>query len=250
MQSQGGLKMELIGVLCVVGSVVIVAAIVGLVVWITRAAASGGRMIALEEAADSGDLAAVKTLVSKGVDIDTTNDQGKTPLHTAIESDHPEIALFLIEKGADVHKKSQGDDFTPLHYATQGVFLDVVEALLQHGADVNAVANSEFVRGFTPLHGIASNTAMRVLRILSKEQVFEIEDEVDIARRLLAAGADPKAVYRSSDKSRTALEAAAIQGRAEVCRVLLEAGADPDIVVDSGTNGDAIERLLSTYRRG
>jgi ankyrin repeat protein len=243
--------MELMGVICVVGSVVILAAIVGVVVWLIKASASGGKMIALEEAAQSGDLSTVKTLVSKNVNVETTNDDGKTPLHTSIESDHADIAMFLIENGAEIHARSQVDDFTPLHYATSGVHLDIVRMLIRRGADVNAVANSEFVKGFTPLHGIASHTAIRVIRILTNENLSEIEDEAAIVRELLNADADATAVYSRDDGTPcTALEAAANQGRVEVCRVLLEAGASPDIEVDPYKNGDEIDRLLASYRQG
>jgi ankyrin repeat protein len=71
--------------------------------------------------------------------------------------------------------------------------------------------------GFTPLHlaAFAHNAAA--------------------ARTLLAEGADPNAVARSSFARVTPLGTCAFSGATEVARVLLEHGADPSIAEDDRT---------------
>jgi len=246
-----GMNMEWIGLCCVVGSLVALTAVAGIVYWFIKAAREGGKMGALKEAAENGDLAVVQKLVAENVNIDTTNDEGRTPLHMSIKTNHRAITIFLIENGADIHARDQEDNFSPLHYAAQQGFADVVEMLIQRGADANAVANNNVAQGVTPLHCVAgSTTAIIVHRTLSREGTTEIEDEAVIVRKLVAASADVNAVFSHTTGSATALESAAQAGKVEVCRALLKAGANPNIEVSPTQNGDEIEQLLSSYRQG
>ncbi|MAD25531.1 MAG: hypothetical protein CMO44_15325, partial [Verrucomicrobiales bacterium] len=79
----------------------------------------------IHDAAESGDLSIVQTLINTGIDVNQKNEDGWTPLHIAASKNHREIVELLIDNGADINSTGtpsfiftwQGG-FTPLHYAT------------------------------------------------------------------------------------------------------------------------------------
>ena len=110
------------------------------------------------EAAEQGDIEAVKQYLAAGTDVNAgggLDDNGEplswTPLHHAAWVGHKAIAELLIEKGADVNAQSPGG-FTPLHSAATK---KVAELLIAEGADVNVTNGS----GATPLDYAAGETA-------------------------------------------------------------------------------------------
>jgi ankyrin repeat protein len=62
---------------------------------------------------------------------------GVTALHAAIDHENVQIALLLLENGADPNQ-AEANGTTPLHLALDAELPEVVEALCQLGADVNA----------------------------------------------------------------------------------------------------------------
>jgi ankyrin repeat protein len=65
-----------------------------------------------------------------------------TPLIYFTEYNRPNIIKMLLEKGADVNKKSY-DGFTPLHIAAQYGFDEIVKLLVDNGADVTIKTSEE-----------------------------------------------------------------------------------------------------------
>jgi ankyrin repeat protein len=129
----------------------------------------------------------------------------QTPLHTALHGGHADIALLLLEHGADAKAKDD-EERTPLHLASQGGHVEVVRVLLEHGADME----SRDVYSNSPL-----DRASR-------------EGHVEVARVLLEHGADVKA---QCEENITALH---IAGGEEVARLLLEYGADANALATEG----------------
>ena len=73
----------------------------------------------------------MKKLLKKGIDINERDDEfGNSPLNTAIAKRNEEMALLLIENGADVTLQDN-IGYTSLHYAAQSNFLAVAEAVLK-----------------------------------------------------------------------------------------------------------------------
>ncbi|MFO8002516.1 MAG: ankyrin repeat domain-containing protein [Marinilabilia sp.] len=82
-----------------------------------------------------------------GADLESTNQEGHTPLMLAAFNGHTEIVQLLIENGANVNV-TYNKKLTPLHFAASGAFPETVELLLENGAGINATDDIEH---FTPL---------------------------------------------------------------------------------------------------
>src|SRR4051794_35089612 len=94
---------------------------------------------AIHAAAVGGDLAAVQTIVSTNANLVGAKDwDNLTPLHLAVFHRHQDVAVFLLEHGADVNAKTTAG-VTPLHFAAQTANQQLVELLLAHKAKLNAV---------------------------------------------------------------------------------------------------------------
>ena len=63
---------------------------------------------------------------------------GRTPLMTAIELKHVEIAKLLIESGADVNIRDNSG-ISPIMVAEDYLLEDVVKLLLKYGADTDGI---------------------------------------------------------------------------------------------------------------
>jgi ankyrin repeat protein len=84
-----------------------------------------------------GDIAILNKRLQDGVDINSQEDTGSTPLHFAANSGRKEVVEFLIGKGAQVDAKDI-ISMTPLYYAAMHNDRDIVDLLLAKGADINA----------------------------------------------------------------------------------------------------------------
>jgi ankyrin repeat protein len=88
---------------------------------------------ALRLAAYQGDLPIVQDLVAAGAQVDM---EDWTPLIYAAFNGHEAVAVFLLEKGADVNAKSESG-MTALMAAARGGFLPIVKHLVAAGAALN-----------------------------------------------------------------------------------------------------------------
>lgn len=155
------------------------------------------------------------------------------PLHQAILRNRTEIALLLLESGADPSEPERSQR-TPLHLAVERNSLPLVEALLAR----KARPDERDRIGWTPLHHAAA------------------KDRVAIARALLKGGANPMTL---SERGGTALHEAAASGGAEMIQLFLDHKVDPTIVSKLGVtaldiakeykNQVAIEKLTALEKR-
>lgn len=97
----------------------------------------------LHEATAKGDIEQIKSLLSKGADVNAKDDRGMTPLHIAAKGfredgdgeskDYPALVQLLIAHGANVNVEDW-DGKTSLALAKEKGRTEIVELHLKHGA--------------------------------------------------------------------------------------------------------------------
>ncbi len=160
----------------------------------------------LHFAAFMGDLTKVKKIIKEGVEVDSKDGEGRTPLIFAALGGNRQVVELLVEKGADINARNE-QGRTILHTIARKGDKDMVELLISKGADVNAKANTGAAT-ITPLdHAVLSGHA-------------------DVAAVLLAHEADPDARGYCGVMP---LHRAAQKGRTDLARLLLDHGANVNI---------------------
>jgi ankyrin repeat protein len=96
--------------------------------------------LAMIIAASTGNLAAVKRLVSKGMDLDHSDFTGNTPLIYAARYARVTLVEYLLRHGADVNAYTHWGTTALIEAVRKGSF-PVVQDLLDAGADVDQLNN-------------------------------------------------------------------------------------------------------------
>jgi ankyrin repeat protein len=79
-----------------------------------------------------GDLAAAKTLIDAGIEVNKAGDLGYTPLHVACMKGNTEMVKLLIDRGADLFALSEGDaPFTTARRGCHDNICDLLAPLMQ-----------------------------------------------------------------------------------------------------------------------
>ena len=92
--------------------------------------------ISMYDAAEVGNIDAVKQHLAAGTDVNARDKDGWTPLHPASYEGHQEIVELLIGKGADVNAKVELgplQGITPLDSANNRGRTEIVSLLRKHG---------------------------------------------------------------------------------------------------------------------
>ena len=132
-------------------------------------------------------------------DINARGGIRETPLHAAVDNGHLDVAMLLMERGADV-ESLDSQNMTPLHIASSRGYAEVVTLLIIRGADRNA----EEVKQASPLHLASEKGHDKIVRLLL----------------------DHDALANHPDNSgRTPLHYASREGRNDTVRLLLDHGA-------------------------
>lgn len=177
---------------------------------------------------------------------------GPSALHLAVANAHFELAVQLLEGGADPNVAGQG--WTPLHTLTwtrqPGVggndppppgsgsmdSLEFVRKLVAHGADVNARMAKKARAGMSDLNSVGATALVMAART----------GDAPLMRLLVELGADP--LLATEDNTTVLLAAAGVGTRSntedagterkeevlEAVKVALELGNDPNAVNDRG----------------
>jgi ankyrin repeat protein len=187
----------------------------------------------LHAAAKNGLANVCRVLAERGLDVNSKDEHGWTPLHWAAWYGHLEVAKVLLRHRADVNAKDKDYDRTPLHWAAYKGYSEVAQVLLAHSADVNA--KDTYDR--TPLHWAA------------------YKGYSEVAQVLLAHSADVNA----KDKDGwTPLHKAAENGQLEIIEVLLACGANVSaknergktpLDVASNNTREAIKQYLENQQK-
>src|SRR5579872_3350174 len=165
---------------------------------------------------------------------------GLSPLHIAARQGQFEAAKALLEAGADVNQKSDGDRITPIVIATVNGQFDLAKYLLDHGADPNAAETN----GVAPLYA-ALNVQWAAKALYPQPRAYEQQQVsyLDYMKALLDAGADPnarltrKVWYSQYDFDQSGVDEAgstpfwraAYASDIDAMKMLISYGADPNI---------------------
>jgi len=147
---------------------------------------------ATEEAAEDEDPAEEKKPAPRPLSYsDIVGKQGgMTALHYAVREGHFETAKALLAAGADIDRRTEGDESTPLVVATVNGHYDLAGWLLEQGADPNLASED----GVAPLYAtVANRWAPKALYPQPTAFRQQELDYMELMEMLLAAGADPNA---------------------------------------------------------
>ena len=86
----------------------------------------------LHEAAKNGNLSEVRELLDAGIDVNSINGEGATPLHWAAFKGHIDVARLLLKRGAKVNALTKKGS-TPLRLATTHKQDDMIRLLKSRG---------------------------------------------------------------------------------------------------------------------
>jgi ankyrin repeat protein len=155
---------------------------------------------AIVMAARKHDIALVKRLIDKGVDVNTKNSHGLTPLVVSANNGFADLAAMLLDMGADVNATTNGGDSALMTSSWYG-HISIVRMLLAKGAVVNIVNK----------HG---NTALIIA---------SMNGRTEIAEMLIDKGAD---VNARNIKGYNALKLASLNGNYDTAELLKQHGAE------------------------
>ena len=107
--------------------------------------------ISIHEAAEKGNIEAVKQHLAAGTDVNAKDDYiGMTILQSAALGGQKEIVELLIAKGADVNAKGSKGYFTPLDTAlSHSLDKEITDLLRKHGGKTGEELKAE---GKLPTH--------------------------------------------------------------------------------------------------
>ena len=106
-------------------------AVLGMVV----AACASRTDVALVDAALSGELSKVRTLIDGGANLQATAYDGLTPLDAAAKEGHLDVVRYLVDKGALVNDGKHANR-TPLALAAIYEHTDCVTYLISKGGEI------------------------------------------------------------------------------------------------------------------
>ncbi|KAB5580333.1 ankyrin repeat-containing domain protein [Coniochaeta sp. 2T2.1] len=189
---------------------------------------------ALCQAAATGNLSQIRSLVAEGANINGRDDNGQTPLIRAVHANQPASIQTLLDSGADISRTSSGylgGGRPPLFHAIALQNAPLASLLLAHSADPNQ-QDSWGQRYFLSLVIMGDTPAEPYISLL------------------LAHGADPSAADASGQSPVTLAirRRKRKEDRDDVVRLLLRHGAD---VNARDTDGAPLLHLcLQRKRRG
>ena len=189
----------------------------------------------LHSACNSGALGNVKMLVEAGAGVNVTDNEGSTCLQDAAGCGHIDTVRYLV--GLPEVDVNTGN-YTALHYASAEGDADVVQLLIDAGADIE-IKNSD---GRCPLHNACEAGALDNVKMLVRAGagVNVTDNKGDTCLTVAAifghtetvrylVGLPEVEINHGAANNDTALHRAGQKACTDVVRVLIDAGADVEI---------------------
>jgi ankyrin repeat protein len=175
---------------------------------------------AFQQAVRAGDTDLVKSLISKGADVNARGRGDYTALHNARES--IEIMRLLLANGADIEAR-QEHGATPLACVAYSGHIEAARLLIEHGADIEAKLSDGET---TPL-----------LRAVSQQHV-------ETTKLLLDKGANIHATWRGLSAIHIAMDGDRLSNRKsnkEMVKLLVDRGLESPAIHLAAFYGDLQE---------
>jgi uncharacterized protein len=188
------------------------------------------------EAAARGEVDTLQRLIAAGVSLESANAAGETPLLFAVKNNHLSAAVLLIDAGSNINAQAANKDSPWLLAGALGR-TEMLRHMIPKGPDFS-LRNRFGGNALIPACERAHVDAVKVL-LTTKIDVNHINDlgwtclleivilgdggprHVEVAKRVLAAGADPKITDKDGVSP---LTHARQKGQTEIAR-LIEAAA-------------------------
>ena len=177
----------------------------------------------LETAARAGCIPMLQLLIAHGAQVNRPDSDGQTALMGAAMRNQAAAIKFLVAHGANVEQGAPRG-YTPLSIAVEEGQYDAAYALIQAGARVNIPASEHKL---TPLMVVASELPPESRDV----KVLQTHGPIDIARALLAHKAD---VNAADADGVTALMIAAARDNSQMIGLLVQSGANPHLKSAAG----------------
>jgi ankyrin repeat protein len=174
---------------------------------------------------------AISIIIRSGINVDTQNATGQTPLFMATKSDSPSTLRIFIENNANLNARdSQGN--SALHAAVRWNAVNSVSFLISSGMDINV----QSLNGNTPLHDAVILNLPEIESLLIKQGANLDSRNIDgntplmeaikygltpSIERLAASGADTSSRNTRGD---TPLHTAVAMDRIDIANILLRTG--------------------------
>jgi ankyrin repeat protein len=168
------------------------------------------------------------------------NFQNQTALHKAAWQNRSACVRLLIERGADVRIRDDGDNAYALHFAAESADLDIVRLLVEAGSDVIGEGDDHHlgVLGWaTCLRQLRQDVAAYLLAHGARLNLWSAIalDRADEVRRLVARDRTVLDARMSrNEHHRTPLHHAAAKNRPDMVALLLDLGQNPNATDAAG----------------
>ncbi|XP_062566387.1 serine/threonine-protein phosphatase 6 regulatory ankyrin repeat subunit A-like [Saccostrea cucullata] len=186
--------------------------------------------LALHCAAMSGNIAFVKLLTEKGLDINSRTNTDLTVLHLCCINGKIELCKYLVDTYPKLLKNKDINGENVLHYAAKGGSVDCVNFLTENGVNIDGISKS----GETVLHLCCEKGSLEMCKYLANTypQLLESKDisnrnmlhvtarkgRVDLFKFLIEKGLD---VNSRTNLGRTVLHECCLNGTMEMCSYLV-----------------------------
>jgi hypothetical protein len=183
---------------------------------------------ALHRAAVDGEIEQVKSLISKGADVNTKNGEGWTPLQYAASRGYMEIVELLLEHGADLHISGEGN-MTAAEYAMKNNHTEIFQLLISKGADISPLHVAIYMKDEARVRSLLeagvniNELTPGGMKPIRRAVFTGFTSAVEL---LIANGAD---VNDKSNWNWTLLHGAAENGHKEIVELLIAKGANVNV---------------------
>lgn len=198
-----------------------------------------------------GSTTVLKWLLEHGADPNAkSRGNGYTALMAAADNAHTDRVALLLSRGALIDSKTD-DGQTALSVAACRADIDTVALLLEHGARVNGYADR--LDGQTPLLCAMSampRVSPAILAVPNADALHTAArwyNAKKVVDRLLQAGADANVADRNGN---TPLSLAVSENNLDLTRRLLDAGADPNAAIVALGGGTVLSDAARNCHRG